>query len=130
MTDEQLAPFMPYAAGNKRMAVFVGVLCFGIGALGFWPAAHLRIYEAFLAALFVLATGITVLQVAANPYVALLGPESTASSRLTLAQALNSLGTAIAPIETIAKKITGKRNRTAAKYIGMPVCTISGVTSR
>ncbi|MEG2806099.1 sugar MFS transporter, partial [Stenotrophomonas sp.] len=49
-------------------------------------------------ALFVLATGITVLQVAANPYVALLGPEQTASSRLTLAQALNSLGTAIAPI--------------------------------
>ncbi len=55
-------------------------------------------YEAFLGALFVLATGITVLQVAANPYVALLGPEQTASSRLTLAQALNSLGTAIAPI--------------------------------
>ncbi|MGH8028237.1 MAG: sugar MFS transporter, partial [Pseudoxanthomonas sp.] len=54
--------------------------------------------EAFLAALFVLATGITVLQVAANPYVALLGPEQTSSSRLTLAQALNSLGTAIAPI--------------------------------
>ncbi|WP_049475901.1 sugar MFS transporter, partial [Stenotrophomonas maltophilia] len=70
----------------------------GIGALGFWPAAELRVYGAFLGALFVLATGITVLQVAANPYVALLGPEQTSSSRLTLAQALNSLGTAIAPI--------------------------------
>jgi FHS family L-fucose permease-like MFS transporter len=57
----------------------------------------LRLYPAFLGALFVLATGITVLQVAANPYVALLGPEKTSSSRLTLAQALNSLGTTIAP---------------------------------
>ena len=83
--------------GYKK-GIVAGLVIAGIGALGFWPAAHLRIYEAFLAALFVLATGITVLQVAANPYVALLGPESTASSRLTLAQALNSLGTAIAPI--------------------------------
>lgn len=83
--------------GYKK-GIVAGLVIAGIGALGFWPAAHLRIYEAFLAALFVLATGITVLQVAANPYVALLGPENTASSRLTLAQALNSLGTAIAPI--------------------------------
>jgi len=78
--------------------IVAGLVIAGIGALGFWPAAELRIYEAFLGALFVLATGITVLQVAANPYVALLGPEQTSSSRLTLAQALNSLGTAIAPI--------------------------------
>ena len=83
--------------GYKK-GIVAGLVIAGIGALGFWPAAHLRIYEAFLAALFVLATGITVLQVAANPYVALLGPEATSSSRLTLAQALNSLGTAIAPI--------------------------------
>src|SRR5690606_20382574 len=83
--------------GYKK-GIVAGLVIAGLGALGFWPAAHLRIYEAFLAALFVLATGITVLQVAANPYVALLGPEATSSSRLTLAQALNSLGTAIAPI--------------------------------
>jgi FHS family L-fucose permease-like MFS transporter len=70
----------------------------GIGAAGFWPAAGLHSYAAFLGALFVLATGITVLQVAANPYVALLGPEKTSSSRLTLAQALNSLGTTLAPL--------------------------------
>ncbi|KRG71164.1 L-fucose:H+ symporter permease [Pseudoxanthomonas dokdonensis] len=82
--------------GYKK-GIIAGLVIAGIGALGFWPAAELRIYEAFLAALFVLATGITVLQVAANPYVALLGPEQTSSSRLTLAQALNSLGTAIAP---------------------------------
>ncbi|AMJ56525.1 L-fucose:H+ symporter permease [Stenotrophomonas nitritireducens] len=81
-----------------KQGIVAGLVIAGIGALGFWPAAELRIYGAFLAALFVLATGITVLQVAANPYVALLGPERTSSSRLTLAQALNSLGTAIAPI--------------------------------
>ena len=81
-----------------KQGIVAGLVIAGIGALGFWPAAELRMYEAFLGALFVLATGITVLQVAANPYVALLGPEQTASSRLTLAQALNSLGTAIAPI--------------------------------
>ncbi len=81
-----------------KQGIVAGLVIAGIGALGFWPAAELRQYGAFLAALFVLATGITVLQVAANPYVALLGPERTSSSRLTLAQALNSLGTAIAPI--------------------------------
>jgi len=83
--------------GYKK-GIVAGLAIAAVGALGFWPAAELRVYEAFLGALFVLATGITVLQVAANPYVALLGPEQTASSRLTLAQALNSLGTAIAPI--------------------------------
>ncbi|QNN45400.1 L-fucose:H+ symporter permease [Thermomonas brevis] len=81
-----------------KLGIVAGLVIAGIGALGFWPAAAMREYPAFLAALFVLATGITVLQVAANPYVALLGPTRTASSRLTLAQALNSLGTAIAPI--------------------------------
>ncbi len=83
--------------GYKK-GIVAGLAIAGVGALGFWPAAELRVYEAFLGALFVLATGITVLQVAANPYVALLGPEQTSSSRLTLAQALNSLGTAIAPL--------------------------------
>ena len=85
------------AVGYKR-GIVAGLAIAGVGALLFWPAAHAHVYGLFLAALFVLATGITELQVAANPYVALLGPEKTASSRLTLAQALNSLGTAIAPI--------------------------------
>ena len=84
------------ALGYKK-GIVAGLAIAGVGALGFWPAAELHLYEAFLGALFVLATGITVLQVAANPYVALLGPERTSSSRLTLAQALNSLGTTLAP---------------------------------
>ncbi|MET0754954.1 MAG: L-fucose:H+ symporter permease [Pseudoxanthomonas sp.] len=81
-----------------KYGIVVGLAIAGIGAAMFWPAAQIHSYNVFLAALFVLATGITLLQVAANPYVALLGPERTASSRLTLAQALNSMGTAIAPI--------------------------------
>lgn len=86
------------AALGYKKGIVVGLAIAGLGALGFWPAASLHLYPAFLGALFVLATGITVLQVAANPYVALLGPERTSSSRLTLAQALNSLGTTLAPL--------------------------------
>ena len=85
------------AALGYKKSIVAGLAIAGLGALGFWPAAGLHLYPAFLGALFVLATGITVLQVAANPYVALLGPEATSSSRLTLAQALNSAGTTIAP---------------------------------
>ncbi len=81
-----------------KHSIIVGLAIAGVGALLFWPAAELRVYELFLGALFVLATGITILQVAANPYMTLLGPERTASSRLNLAQAFNSLGTAIAPL--------------------------------
>jgi MFS transporter, FHS family, L-fucose permease len=85
------------AAVGYKKGIVAGLAIAGVGALGFWPAAGLHLYPAFLGALFVLATGITVLQVAANPYVALLGPEKTSSSRLTLAQALNSFGTFLAP---------------------------------
>lgn len=83
--------------GFKR-GIVTGLAIAGVGAAAFWPAAQWHSYALFLGALFVLATGITVLQVAANPYVALLGPVRTGSSRLTLAQALNSLGTALAPL--------------------------------
>jgi MFS transporter, FHS family, L-fucose permease len=82
--------------GYKKTMV-VGVVVMGIGALMFIPAAMVPSYGLFLAALMVLAGGITALQVAANPYVAVLGPPETASSRLNLSQAFNSLGTAIAP---------------------------------
>lgn len=83
--------------GYKK-GIVAGLAIAGFGALMFWPAAAVHSYPVFLAALFVLATGITVLQVAANPYVALLGPEKTSHSRLTLAQSMNSLGTTIAPL--------------------------------
>lgn len=80
-----------------RLGIVAGLVVTGIGALLFLPAAMVQSYPLFLLAFFVLASGITLLQVAANPYVSLLGPPRLASSRLNLAQALNSLGTTIAP---------------------------------
>jgi FHS family L-fucose permease-like MFS transporter len=80
-----------------RRGIIIGLATAGIGCLGFYPAASMQVYPLFLAALFVLASGITLLQVAANPYVTILGPPQTAASRLNLTQAFNSLGTTIGP---------------------------------
>ena len=80
-----------------KQSMVTGLLVMAAGALLFLPASTLASFPLFLSALVVLAAGITTLQVAANPYVANLGPERTASSRLNLAQAFNSLGTTIAP---------------------------------
>jgi FHS family L-fucose permease-like MFS transporter len=82
--------------GYQRTMV-VGLLVMGAGAFLFVPAAIVPSYPLFLTALIVLAAGITMLQVAANPYVIVLGKPETASSRLNLTQAFNSLGTTIAP---------------------------------
>ncbi|MFY7788635.1 MAG: MFS transporter, partial [Thermoflexibacteraceae bacterium] len=82
--------------GYKR-GMIGGFVAAGIGCLLFVPAAQHQLYPLFLGALFILASGITLLQVAANPYVAILGKPETASSRLTLTQAFNSVGTTIAP---------------------------------
>ena len=83
--------------GYKQTMV-IGLLIMAAGALTFLPAALLASFPVFLTALFILAAGVTCLQVAANPYVTNLGPESTAASRLNFSQALNSLGTTIAPL--------------------------------
>jgi FHS family L-fucose permease-like MFS transporter len=77
--------------------MIVGLFTMAGGALLFLPAANAPSYPLFLVALAVLASGITLLQVAANPYVSVLGNPNTASSRLNLTQAFNSLGTTIAP---------------------------------
>ncbi|HEX3436206.1 MAG TPA: sugar MFS transporter [Pseudacidobacterium sp.] len=82
--------------GYQRTMV-VGLFTMGLGAILFVPAASAPSFPLFLSALIVLAAGITVLQVAANPYVSILGPPETAASRLNLTQAFNSLGTTIAP---------------------------------
>lgn len=83
--------------GYKK-GVVIGLLIAGVGCLMFYPAGSLRVYAIFLAALFVLAAGITILQVAANPYVTRLGNPDSAAQRLTLTQAFNSLGTTIGPV--------------------------------
>src|ERR1700691_4354263 len=82
--------------GYKK-AIVAGLLTMVVACLGFYPAATIPSFPFFLAALIVLATGITILQVAANPCVAVLGKPRTASSRLNLTQAFNSLGTAVFP---------------------------------
>jgi len=84
-------------ATSYKTSIVVGLLTMAAGAFLFIPAASAASYALFLGALMVLAAGITVLQVAANPYVAVLGPPKTASSRLNLTQAFNSLGTTIGP---------------------------------
>jgi FHS family L-fucose permease-like MFS transporter len=82
--------------GYKRTMV-TGLVTMGVGAFLFIPAASAPSFPLFLGALMVLAAGITALQVAANAYVSVLGPPETASSRLNLTQAFNSLGTTIGP---------------------------------
>ena len=80
-----------------KKGLVVGLSIAALGCLLFLPAAALHIYAIFLLALFILAIGITILQVSANPYVTALGNPKTASSRLTLTQAFNSFGTFLAP---------------------------------
>jgi FHS family L-fucose permease-like MFS transporter len=82
--------------GYMRTAV-VGLLTMTAGCLLFIPAASSSLFGAFLLALFVLAAGITIVQVVANPLISMLGAPQTASSRLTFAQAFNSLGTTVFP---------------------------------
>lgn len=104
----QFAFFMAYflvslPAGNLvakvgyLKGIVIGLGTMALGCLAFIPASASGVYATFLFALFVLAAGITILQVAANPLIANMGSSATASSRLTLAQAFNSLGTTIFP---------------------------------
>jgi MFS transporter, FHS family, L-fucose permease len=81
-----------------KLSIVVGLVGMALSAAGFVPAAMLGSYDVFLLALFLLASSITLLQVAANPYVAVIGAPETASSRLNLVQALNSAGTTVAPL--------------------------------
>lgn len=83
--------------GYKRSLV-IGLIVMAAGAVMMVPASMIPSYWLVLAALFVIASGITLLQVAANPYVAVIGPPETASSRLNLVQAFNSMGTTLAPL--------------------------------
>tara|TARA_R110001632_G_scaffold2635_3_gene11643 strand:- start:4545 stop:5858 length:1314 start_codon:yes stop_codon:yes gene_type:complete len=91
------AGFILTKIGYKK-GIVLGLVIMALGCLLFYPAAEYRNFNVFLFGYFTLAAGITVLQVAANPYVALLGSEDGASSRLNLSQAFNSLGTTIAPV--------------------------------
>jgi FHS family L-fucose permease-like MFS transporter len=88
----------PIARIGYKNGVVIGLLISAAGSAIFWPAAAVISYPLFLVALFVVGLGFAMLQIAANPYVTILGPERTASSRLNLAQAFNSVGTTIGPL--------------------------------
>lgn len=112
--------------------IVTGLVLAGIGCTLFYPAAGQHSYPMFLGALFVLASGITVLQVSANPYVAILGDSKTASSRLTLTQAFNSLGTTVAPffgaflILGAATTIPDRFDSASAASVQLPYLILAG----
>ena len=117
------------AIGYKRTMV-VGLAVMAFGVFLFLPAASVPSYPFFLAAQIILAAGVTALQVAANPYVTVLGPANTASSRLNLTQAFNSLGTTIAPyfgsalILAGAAELANMTRKQQAESVKMPYAGI------
>ncbi|WP_321321970.1 sugar MFS transporter [Labilibaculum sp.] len=111
-----------------KMGIVTGLGIAAIGAALFFPAAAFLSYGFFLFALFVLAVGIVILQVAANPFVAELGTPETASSRLNLTQGFNSLGTTVAPIfgaylilDNTSVDIAGKAEAVQMPYVGLAI---------
>lgn len=115
--------------GYKKGMV-VGFFIAAFGALLFLPASLFHLYELFLMALFVLATGIVLLQVSANPYVTVLGSPETASSRLTLIQGVGSVGTTIAPVFGSVFILSSLNNTTDSSeavripYLALSVCLV------
>ncbi len=107
-----------------KASIVIGLLVAAVGAAMFFPAAKLPSYPLFLAALFVLASGITLLQVAANPYISLLGNPAHAATRLNLAQALNAFGTTIFPF-LIGPLILSAAVLGADKVAAMPAAELA-----
>lgn len=110
-----------------QKGMVVGFALAALGCLLFYPAVLLHTYPLFLGALFVLAAGIVLLQVAANPAVSIIGPKETASSRLTMAQAFNSLGTFIAPFFGASFILSGLTNSIYAEGVVYPYFLIAAV---
>lgn len=112
--------------GYQR-GIVVGLTIASIGCFLFILAANMLLYPVFLGALFVLAAGITLLQVSANPYVALLGPSETAPRRLTLTQAFNSLGAVLGPIVGATLILGAMADASAgADAVKMPYARLGG----
>ena len=112
-----------------KNGVIIGLLIAAAGSFLFYPAALLLSYPFFLVALFIVGLGFAMLQIAANPYITILGPERTASSRLNLSQAFNSLGTTIGPIVAgylIFKVFNGPGSH-GAQSVKIPYLCFGGV---
>lgn len=110
-----------------KMGVVIGLLAIALGSFLFFPAVAIPSYLFFLVAVFVMATGVVFLQTAANPYVAALGKEETASSRLNLAQALNSLATTLAPFIVGVLVLTPAAIALGPKAVQVPFLIIGSV---
>ena len=108
--------------------VVTGLITIAIGCGLFYPAAQVEVYAVFLLGLFTLASGITLLQVSANPYVSILGAARTAASRLNLAQAINSFGHTIAPLFGAALILGATASGKVAdpKAVQLPYMMIAG----
>jgi FHS family L-fucose permease-like MFS transporter len=110
-----------------KMGVILGLFAVGIGSYLFFPAANIPSYPFFLIAIFVMASGVVILQTAANPYVAALGSSSTASGRLNLTQALNSIGTTLAPLVLSVFVFTAAGTAMGAKAVQVPFLIIGSL---
>ncbi|MFD2719627.1 sugar MFS transporter [Hymenobacter monticola] len=114
-----------------KTGIIIGLLVCAAGAGLFYPSAEFKSYGLFLAALFVLASGTTILQIAANPYVTILGAPETSSSRLNLTQAFNSLGTTLAPVvggylvfDHLAQQAGTGADSVKLPYLGLAAATV------
>ncbi|MGY0580593.1 MAG: sugar MFS transporter [Paraglaciecola chathamensis] len=112
--------------------IITGLVTIAIGCSLFYPAAEVEVYAVFLLGLFILASGVTILQVSANPYVAVLGPEKTATSRLSLAQAINSVGHTLGPmfgaaLIFAAAGVATEEAEISAKAVQFPYLLLAGV---
>jgi FHS family L-fucose permease-like MFS transporter len=110
-----------------KMGVVIGLIAIGLGSFLFYPAVAIPSYALFLLAVFIMATGVVFLQTAANPYVAALGSEATASSRLNLAQALNALATTVAPFIVGLLVLTPAAIALGPKAVQVPFLIIGSI---
>lgn len=111
-----------------KKGMVMGFFVAAIGALLFYPASIWHQYYLFLAALFIVAMGIVLLQVAANPYITVLGPARTASSRLTLIQGVGSIGTTVAPLFGAYFILSGLQDSQASsEAVRFPYLGIAGL---
>lgn len=116
------------AVGHKR-GIVIALLIMGLGCLLFYPASIVESYPLFLGALFILASGITVLQVAANAYIVEFGKPETASIRLNLSQGFNSLAHTIAPIVGTSLILsTTRHTELSAEAVQVPYLGLAGIT--
>src|SRR3954447_19758307 len=96
-----------------KSGIICGLLVFALGAFLFIPAANTRSYELFLLALFVIGCGLAILETAANPYAAILGPAESAGTRLNLAASFNGLAATVAPLVGTAFILSGVEHSAA-----------------